>query len=262
MNKVELIQKLDEINFGDFFYNNYFIHEYSIDYGNRIGNLTFPSLLEAGLHYSYINNDFPINNYDQFTAKWKDILRNENDLCKKLLCIVEIFVWGGVPKKNIKKAIDFYNLNQLENRLQDLSNYFNNEDSENLPNINNYFSSGWTKISHFLIQNVMIYDSRSAAFLNFILNRIADINPNIVLTPIFSELVQINSLSPNRLRYINNDHFANYSPANHLKANLIGSWIIEYLVYNNNFGVEEFHTQFDLFDKAFFMLGFDLNQIV
>ena len=107
----------------------------------------------------------------------------------------------------------------------------------------------------------MIYDSRVSAFLNHTLTYDIDYNEGQLkkLKELTTHLFNFQG-AENRERLVDKQKFgfknSNPNGVNGFNANLVSSWIIELLREKLNL-----QEEFRLFERAFFMLGFDLKQI-
>jgi len=250
MTKIEVWGLLDSIEFAKKFENKFKDLNYSVNYGTRIGDIKFNSFFDASEKYTY-SNQKKEPNYN----KWHENLINkdasEEDI---LITCLEIFVWGKVLEGNVEKAISLYKNNQLKKFVENISEFLKSNETINEKNI--IWTSGWTKVYSFINKDIIIYDSRVSAFLNYSLSQLD--NQRIVLNQ-FSRLLYNFSGDNGRLRKIDDQYGLKKgtpSGTKGLNANLIASWILQYLR-------EKINLDKDLreYEKAFFMLGFDLSQI-
>lgn len=266
-NKADLDDILTEINYYDNFKNKYLDNRFGkINYGKRIGELEFNNLFDAAEKYTYSNQI----SEDVF-KRWNKVLNDKSSTEEEVFCtVLEVFVWGDVLNGNVKKAIDLYkrrNLGAYIWKVRELlvkkEIILNSKKSEKnkVDGIEIIWSSGWTKVYSFINNDILIYDSRVSAFLNHTLTCSNDYNEK--------QLIKLNYLTTNlynfqgaegRERLVDKRkyNFKNSTPngLNGFNANLISSWIIELL--KDRLKLQEDSR---LFERAFFMLGFDLKQI-
>lgn len=265
-NKEALDIILTELKYYDNFRNNFLNRRYdSIDYGERIGKLCFDNFFAAADKYTYSNQV----DEDVFSG-WNKILNDEDSTEEDLFCaILEIFVWGDVLKGNVKTSIKLYKDKKLKlytrqiiellKRKKILSRDFKNEfRNENALEI--LWSSGWTKVYSFINNNILIYDSRVSAFLNHTLTHKTNYT-EVQLEKLKQLTKYLFNFKGTESRERLVDEFYGFkkgSPngVNGLNANFISSWIVELL--NEKL---ELNKEIRSFERAFFMLGFDLKQI-
>ncbi len=258
-NKIDLDNILTSIDYYNHFEENFLNRSYSnIDYGKRIGIKSFKSLFDAADQYTYSGQVKESDFID-----WNRILNDENSSEEILFCtVLEIFVWGGVLNGNVKAAIDLYKKEELKEYLKQIVELLKVKDALNKESIDYeiIWSSGWTKVYSFINNDILIYDSRVSAFLNHTLTY------DIVYTE--EQIEKLKELAnylfnfqgaENRERLVDRRFgFKNSNPSgiNGFNANLISSWIAELLNEKLNL-----NKKIRDFERAFFMLGFDLKQI-
>jgi len=199
------------------------------------------------------------------------IILNKNESTEEdLFCtVLEIFVWGDVLNGNVKKSIELYKNKKLRTYISHAINLLNEEkiipktnkkEKENKKDIELIWSSGWTKVYSFIDNEILIYDSRVSAFLNHTLthNLKYDDKQFESLKNLTKHLFNFQG-AENRERLVDKKYgFKNSNPSGEsgFNANLVSSWIIDLLKEKLNL-----KEDFRLFERAFFMLGFDLKQI-
>jgi hypothetical protein len=266
-NKTNLDAILTELNYYDNFRNKYLNKGFDkINYGKRIGELEFSNFFDAATKYTY-SNQIP----DEVFQNWNKVLNDETSTEEEMFCaVLEVFVWGDVLSGNVKKAIDLYKSKKLSKYLRYVIDILDKKEiilktKKNDP-INNkdtdlIWSSGWTKVYSFINNDILIYDSRVSAFLNHTLTYDIDYNEGQLkrLKELTTHLFNFQG-AENRERLVDKRKFgfknSNPNGVNGLNANLVSSWIIELL--KDKLNLQE---EFRLFERAFFMLGFDLKQI-
>lgn len=256
---------LNELKFIDFYKENIKQKNWTVDYGARKGPITFTSVKDTAEQYIYeASGMYTVKIDEQF-----DIPEDEKDLV--ILCI-EIFDWGNVQKSNIVKALDLYrNKKNLRNYLVACKKWFENDQALEL-GLPDYliWSSGWTKVYSLMFSKTTIYDSRVAAFINYMMVKFYELkikdSDNLGdLQQITQKLVSFSGAT-NRARCVSEEHIKilgiSKKYSNHrsnLIANKIASWLLRYITEI------EFENQdqknFRKVDKAMFMLGFDISQI-
>lgn len=265
-NKTNLHDILECLDYYKNFKESYLNKDYKINYGSRIGELEFFNFFDAASKYTYSNQMS-----DEVFQTWNKVLNDEKSTEEELFCtVLEVFVWGDVLTGNVKKAIELYKdkilscyLNQVSELLKKKEiilkperNYLNKKNEIDL-----IWSSGWTKVYSFMNNDILIYDSRVSAFLNHTLTFKIDYTD--------CQLKELKKMSAylfnfqgaeSRERLVDKQKFgfknSNPNGVNGLNANLVSSWIIELLKENLMLSEEV-----RLFERAFFMLGFDLKQI-
>ncbi|MQA21775.1 hypothetical protein [Rugamonas rivuli] len=194
---------------------------------------------------------------------------SETDL---LLSCIKIFDWGNVQDSNIEKAFSMHDENMLTSHLQNSIAWLNNDNEITLPGTQLIWSAGWTKVYSFASNFVTIYDSRCAAFLNYILIKFYCTLPE-KNQPSFKELTSkmlffagknTNIRVPNKAtkKILGlKTYSAGKNDARAMVANKYASWVIRYITevhFKNEIITQE---QFRTVDKAFFMLGFNIDDI-
>lgn len=263
-NKEDLDSILTELNYFENFHENFLNRQYhGIDYGSKIGILNFDSLFDAARKYTYSNHLS-----ENIFIDWNKILNNENSSNEELLCtVLEIFVWGNVLRGNVKTAIHLYKDKKLKPFLRQTIQHLRKKEILSKANTNELikfeiiWSSGWTKVYSFINNDILIYDSRVSAFLNHTLTYDIAYNEEqlIELKKLTKYLFNFQG-AEKRERLVDKERydFKNSNPKglNGFNSNLISSWIIELLKEKL-----EINQDIRLFERAFFMLGFDLKQI-
>ena len=266
-NKTNTHEILTDLNYYENFEKKYLEQPFKkINYGPRIGDLEFSNFFDAATKYTYSNQIS-----DDVFLNWNKVFNDNKSTEEEIFCtVLEVFVWGDVLRGNVKKAIELYKDKQLSNYLRHTIGLLNkkeiilkvkNNDLNKKNETELIWSSGWTKVYSFINNDILIYDSRVSAFLNHTLTY--DTNYDQLqlqkLKELTTHLFNFNG-AKNRERLVEKQKFGfknrNPNGANGFNANLVSSWIIELLKENLNLPEE-----FRLFERAFFMLGFDLNQI-
>jgi hypothetical protein len=262
-NKTELDEILTAIDYYDNFKNKYLHKRFDkINYGKRIGDLEFSDLFDAATKYTYSNQIS-----DEVFKNWNVVLNDEKSTDEEIFCaVLEIFVWGNVLSGNVIKAVELYKNNALKNYVRKIIELLKKKETilktkKDNTEIEIIWSSGWTKVYSFINNDILIYDSRVSAFLNHTLTHEIDYTEEklIKLKKLTNYLFNFQGVE-NRERLVDKNKFgfknSNPNGVNGLNANLVSSWVIELLEEKL-----KLKTEFRLFERAFFMLGFDLNQI-
>ncbi|WP_423682159.1 hypothetical protein [Undibacterium sp. WLHG33] len=129
--------------------------------------------------------------------------------------------------------------------------------------------SGWTKIFSFMFNVTTIYDSRVAAYINYILvkfhDSLTDDEDKKKLETITEKLLSFSG-TQDRARCLNHDRrealgikLKSSNNTQSFVANKVASWFLRYIC-TLEYGNQE-QTNFRKLDKAMFMLGFDISQI-
>lgn len=255
--------ELTSLGFGKFYINSISNVFNEIDYGTKKGKIVSNSVIDAGNNYVYdASSEYQVSIDEPITID-KDI--DDRDI---LLTCIEIFDWGGVQDSNILKAFSLHrNDKELKQYLINCKVWFENSGDLSEPIFDVVWSSGWTKVYSFMFDYVTIYDSRVAAFINY------------VCWSFYSSLGEIErkefkSLSTgllsfgggtNRVRKLKKEDCKKLgllsSPTDKRKmvANKQASWFLRYLMEVE--GLSSTQKCFRTIDKAAFMLGFDLKQL-
>ncbi|MFY0673976.1 MAG: hypothetical protein JXQ87_11250 [Bacteroidia bacterium] len=230
-----------------------------IDYGARLKAKKFESLFDADLNYAY-NGETRV---DLFMG-WHAVLNSEKSTNEDLLvACLEIFDWGGVLNSNVKKAVDLYKNGTLKSYLKHVSSLLKVEETlaEKKSSQNITWTSGWTKVYSIMNNDILIYDSRVSAFLNYCLTidyEKFDSKQLSAFTDLSKWLYNFGG-APGRERKLDKKFgFKNQHPSGvkGFNANLIASWIVQ--LTNDEL---ELQKNVRAFERSFFMLGFDLKQI-
>ena len=267
-NKEELKVILKELDYYNYFKCHFLKRKYNnINYGKRIGVLSFDGLFSASEQYPY-----NLEKEKRFST-WHNILNNKDSSSKEIFCtVLEIFEWGNVLRGNVNDAIKLYNSNKIKHYIAQISfllnrkeiiDYNSNYKFKKVNNIEILWSGGWTKVYHFINKDFLIYDSRVSAFLNYTLTKNKKYNSNQLksLNNLTQYLFSFEGVSnEKRKRIIEEEKFLfrrKYpSGIEGFNANLISTWIIHLL--NKELNIKR---DMQSYERAFFMLGFDLNQI-
>lgn len=266
-NKTNIDEILTELKYYDNFKNKYLNKQFGkINYGKRIGDLEFFNFFDAATKYTYSNQIS-----DEVFLNWNKVLNDNKSTEEEMFCaVLEVFVWGDVLSGNVKKAIELYKYKKLSNYLRQVIDLLNkkeiilkvkNNDLNKKNETELLWSSGWTKVYSFINNDILIYDSRVSAFLNHTLTYDTDYNERQLkkLKELTTHLFNFKG-AENRERLVDKQKFGfkngNPNGVNGFNANLVSSWIIVLLKEKLNL-----QEEFRLFERAFFMLGFDLKQI-
>ncbi len=251
---------LDTIRYYDVFKN--LIHQKypNINYGKRIGTLTFNSLFEANEKFTY-NSNYKIEEM----KNWSKIFNSENASEEQLfiLCL-KIFDWGKVYTGNIKKVIELYEQKRLKQYLNYISKLLESKTTIEIKDTTQeiLWTSGWTKVYSFINSEILIYDSRVSSFINYSLIK----SYNHLNDKEKTEFHKLSKLlfnfggATNRARTVPKEYgFINQHPkgVKGFNANLISSWIVQLTKSKLNLKDREIRE----FERSFFMLGFDLQQL-
>lgn len=250
---------LHSLNYFESFKQNYLHRSYpTIDYGKRLGKKTFSGLLDASKQYGY-NSTI---NEDEF-IKWHTTLNDEDTTNEELLyTILEIFDWGGVLRGNVKVAVDLFRNKNLKTYIHHITTLLKTDEIITKSGaIDIRWSSGWTKVYSFINNDILIYDSRVSAFINHTLTYHCayDDRQLSTLKALTKYLFNFGGVT-GRERMVDKKSFGfkNTQPngLNGFNANLMASWIAQLIN-------EQLYLNYEtrVFDRAFFMLGFDLEQL-
>lgn len=253
----EILTSIDYYNSFERLMNKNYLN---IDFGKNIGILSFNSLFDASTNYAY--NGMVDNQQFQ---DWNEILLSKDATEEELLIVcLKIFDWGNVLSGNVKTAIELYERNNLKQYLNYISKLLHLKSTIKKKDIREQeiiWSSGWTKVYSFMNNDILIYDSRVSAFLNYsLVQNYNDLTEEgcAKFHELSSQLFNFSG-APGRERKVStNFRFKNQHPKGFqgLNANLISSWITQ--LTKEKLGINE---NIRSFERAFFMLGFDLKQI-
>ncbi|RBW67113.1 hypothetical protein DS893_00725 [Vibrionales bacterium C3R12] len=260
----ELAQILDRLSFSDFYFNQISNAYCQVDFGKRKGKIDFTSIKSAAEQYTYESS----GKYSVSIDRQLGTLE-ETQNAELILQCVEVFDWGGVQASNIIDAINLHRKNELKPYLAECKVWFENDDDLIVALDKLSWSSGWTKVFSFMFELTTIYDSRVAAYINYIFASFFDslqgLEQKSELTMITKHLVSFKG-SGTRVRCLNSElrgmlgvKMKSSDDKRNFKANKVASWFLRYLS-KLEYG-EVTQANFRKMDKAMFMLGFDIKQI-
>jgi len=260
----ELVVTLDGLGFPDFYKENCRDLNYKIDFGTRKGTINFDTIRSAAEKYLYDSSGKYVVNIDRQLGSPDKLTSDE-----LVLQCIEVFDWGGVQASNIIDAINYHRANTLKSSLIELQSWFEDDNSLAFDNQKLFWSSGWTKVFSFMFSKTTIYDSRVAAYINFLLvkfyNSLGTINDQQALKAVTSHMISFNG-TVTRARRLDAKYrellgikMKSSNDRNSLQANKVASWFLRYLSELEYGDSQQFH--FRQIDKAMFMLGFDMKLI-
>jgi len=264
----ELSAILHNLNFIAYYNDNIHNRNFVVNYGKAVGEREFNGVAAAAAGYAYNAPLHQVNINHQ-----ADVLNNGNiDDCDVVLKCIEIFDWGKVQNSNIINALNLYREKQLTPYLKFCKEWFECDDTlevhipknVHIPDV--LWSSGWTKVYSFMFNETTIYDSRVAAFINYIMVgfylTLEEEQQNLLIS-ITSKLLSFTGPN-NRARYVNGIYRnrlgiggGGVNANRKFQANKVASWILRYISNPDpdpGIGFREI-------DKAAFMLGFDMSQL-
>ena len=231
-----------------------------IDYGKRLGVISFDSLFDADKKYKF-NGEVAIEQFQE----WNIILNSKEVTDEELLIVcLKIFDWGNVLTGNVKSVVTLYEQKKLRKYIKNITELLKVEktlEKSDFENKTILWSSGWTKVYSFINPNILIYDSRVSAFLNYTLitnyNSFSE-KQKVEFHKLSNCLFNFSGAMGRERKVANSYKFKNQHPngINGFNANLISSWITQ--CTQERIGINE---SIRSFERAFFMLGFDLKQI-
>ena len=251
---------LDSIGYYDSFKQMINKRYSNIDYGKRLGIISFDSIFDADNKYTYngnlVNEEF---------QDWNSIL-NSKDVCEEQLLVVclKIFDWGNVLTGNVKSVIELYEQKKLKEYIEMIAEFLKFQKTLEKSDFGKkkiLWSSGWTKVYSIINPNILIYDSRVSAFLNYTLIRNYDNlseKQKEEFHKLSSHLFNFSGARGRERKVSKYYGFKNQHPKGVLgfNANLISSWIMQ--CTNEKLKINK---SIRSYERAFFMLGFDLKQI-
>ncbi len=268
MSKIEsykqLSDTLEALNFRGFYIDFNQNFKCQIDFGPRKGVFAFDSIRSAAEQYTYdVSGKYQINIDLQLPDP---ITTHSNEL---ILQCIEVFDWGGVQSSNIIDALNYHRDNILKEYLLQWRSWFEDDNTLELTDETIFWSSGWTKVFSFMFANTTIYDSRVAAYINYLFVQFYDWltmpSQQQALKSVTSHLISFNGTAT-RARCLNTEYRAllgikmrSTNDVNALIANKVASWFLRYLC-QIEYG-ETTQEYFRQIDKAMFMLGFDIKSI-
>jgi len=263
MNSYEdLVQVLNNLGFADFYHDNIHNVQSCVDFGKRKGKIQFSSIKSAAQQYTYDSSDKYVVNID---LQFNNLEFTSNS--ELILQCIEIFDWGGVQNSNIINAINLHREGMLKSSLLRWKDWFENDDDLSIDSEVAIWSSGWTKVFSFMFELTAMYDSRVAAYINYIFIKFFQSldtpEQKEALTSVTKFLISFGGTAT-RSRRLNTEFrglLKMRSPRveRNLQANKVASWFMRYLC-QLEYG-EVTQENFRQVDKAMFMLGFDINQI-
>ena len=265
----ELKTILTDIGFNTYYKEEVSKNKHIVDYGPRMGTVEFNGLVDADAKYSYPKNSTHSIHIDkQLTLLNSDDNINDHDV---ILSCVEVFDWGGVQSSNIINAINRFRDSELTDYLISCRRWFEDDQTLDLNIDNSVWSSGWTKVYSFMFDKTAIYDSRVAAFINYIIikfyHQLECKTKKEKIKKITSLLVSINGAKTRARRVSDSDRkllsirVQSKNDNVNLVANKVGSWFLRYLAELEYSTINGSQSEFRSIDKAAFMLGFDIDQI-
>lgn len=272
---------LNTLGFDVFYCENISQGPYNIDYGPKASRqlehgllpVNQANIIESGKNIpigKYSSNGISfINDVTFFSKTSLENSISELNEADLLMKCIKIFDWGEVQTSNIEKAFYLHEKGDLAPYLQDIVTWFNNDGEIALPQRPLIWSAGWTKVYSFASNLTTIYDSRCAAFLNYILIKFFYTLPEakkpelMVLTSKLAVLPGNNDKvrSPNSKTKQDLKLKTYVSDSTALVANKYASWILRYIAEIEFYTQKISQSQFRTLDKAFFMLGFDIKQV-
>ena len=167
------------------------------------------------------------------------------------------------------QAINSHRDKKLLEYLLNCKSWFENDEILDLKVPDFVWSSGWTKVYSFMFSKTTIYDSRVAAFINYVMivifYQLKKEHERVALKSVTNKLISFSGVT-NRKRYVSKSDRKllgiKMKSDNHLNsfiANKVASWILRYIA-EIEFSSRNQH-EFRQIDKAAFMLGFDIYQV-
>lgn len=260
----DLTETLDSIGFRYFYSESIQTSKVEVNFGTRIGIKNFSSIKSAAELYTYNSAGKYMVNIDHQLADIR--LIDDNEL---ILQCIEVFDWGGVQASNVISAINLHRNHLLKQYLNECKAWFECDDTLNLDLDKILWSSGWTKVFSFMFNLTTIYDSRVAAYINYIIvdfyNSLDTFEDKSALKSITRHLVSFKGTGT-RTRCLNSEYrglldikMKGSKGENNFRANKVASWLIRYFSQLEYGHITQ--KNFRQIDKAMFMLGFDISQI-
>lgn len=278
LTKIELFNLLDSFNYFDYLEDKIFKATYSIIYGKKESkSIDTVPFFEVATKYQDHNLYYLEN---ERMGKWVSTLQHsekfEKEPQKLLVEMIDILDWGNVWDGNLKTVLTLFRENKLVEYMKKINTYLKEPTLITDDDFNDVkMSSGWTKIYSYTFDNLVIYDSRVSAFLNYTLensylkyrekNDSTEIKNNIDRICFYLYNFGGGNGANDRLRQVEilNNFRRKSQPENNkhgFNANIVATWICEYIIKNcneNNIPDITIRT----LERTFFMLGFDLKQL-
>lgn len=266
----EMKEIFKEVGFSDFYKSNISNNKYEVDYGPKSGVIYFNSFIDASNKYLYPKkNPYKVKIDQQLNTinEYEENVNNNNII----LDCIEVFDWGGVQTSNIINAITLYRESNLSAYLVQCKEWFEDDETLKIGIDNPIWSSGWTKVYSFMFDKTAIYDSRSAAFINYILlmlfNNVDNLEYKKKIKKITNMLISFGG-NGTRNRYMNEKNRKllgvkgkSTVASRNMVSNKVASWVMRYISEIEYMSEDISQQQFRNVDKALFMLGFDISQI-
>ena len=173
--------------------------------------------------------------------------------------------------KNLNVNPKTFNLRVTSSSIKDtlIKDWFENDNTLDINDCDLTWSSGWTKVYSFMFSKTTIYDSRVAAFINFMLvafyHTLNSKMERDALKVISSKLISFKGTADRKRSVSSIDRkllgikMKSGNDKNNFVANKIASWLLRY-ISDLEFSSQK-QSHFRQIDKAAFMLGFDISQI-
>ncbi|MDA7550162.1 hypothetical protein N8719_04080, partial [Flavobacteriaceae bacterium] len=156
MTKNEVDTILDSIGYYDSFKKMMNESYLDIDYGKRLGVISFNSIFDADKKYKF-NGEIEIEHFQD----WNNILNSKDATDEELLIVcLKIFDWGNVLTGNVKSVVKLYEQKKLSRYIKTITELLNVEKTLKKSDFENksiLWSSGWTKVYSFINPNILIY---------------------------------------------------------------------------------------------------------
>ena len=268
MNRNQYLNQEHVSDFCEWLAQNLYSFELSHSYTDRSTNntLVFDNIHAAYIQYNWKGKNFPDNQEilnDMQTGIRNSVLNNQDN--EALYFAHQILRWGGVFAHNGP---------WLTERVNGLVNYFNNqtlnlggiEAEDNYLNQIDRFNSGTSKIYSLLLDNFIIYDSRVAAALGWIVVKYCQQKelPNVpegLRFPWAPGKEARNIVIPKlRNPSIGNFTFPRLQAGTtYAKWNIYSSWLLSEVIANGEFGIFPDQNPLRALESALFMIGYDLR---
>ncbi|NOU49334.1 hypothetical protein HG263_02050 [Pseudoalteromonas sp. JBTF-M23] len=259
-----MAKTLHDLGFADYYKNSVSGNKCKINYGKRKGVIEFSSIKDAAKKYSYEKSGKYTVGIDRQLGLPDSTSDNE-----LILQCIEVFDWGGVQASNIIDALNLYRKGELKPALEQWKGWFEDDKTLSLNMKKILWSSGWTKVFSFMFELTTIYDSRVAAYINYILvgfyQSLDSGDKQDSLKSITCNLVSFTG-PKDRSRQLNRQYrellgikIKCSDAERNFRANKMASWLVRYLC-ELEYG-EATQQNFRKVDKALYMLGFDISQL-
>lgn len=243
-------------------WNGSFDNSISIKIGNKLVKIdSFKKALQY-YHWPYkINKSLPVG-YDYCGNSYQSSSKILELASKKLNSNVDygdgatiVLEWGGVVNKNLKRVQKWNYLefrNEVKMAQQNWNGFLNNEIELGASSINFHINSGFSKIYSLILDDFIIYDSRTAAALTAIIYEVLGKVPDNWILKVPSPRVDIEKRVLSKFGRVN-------TIKQYWFSNVIASVLVNEVCKKINLKGKNVSTR--EVEAALFMLGADIRKL-